>query len=455
MSTPREPHNLAVVGDDDQALYRFRGGTVESMIQFGQMCKKLYGVSPKQIPLTENHRSHPTIVKWCDDYITSFNTMKKPGARVVDKESLLPKSRISGNWPAVRLVASESKSKLAETFAVAIKDFKTHQIIEDYSDCVLLIHSTKETNSWAGPYSKALRNEGIPIYNPRARQFLKEEEVKLALGALLTVLDENEDYLMVSDNIQKNCKEWRNFYSCNKGKCKKLDSYINKATRTISRTPKGNYLKSTLQDIFYHIINQEPFASWAEDFERAVRIGYLTSVIEAYSSTPIPGHPGVNRGTLRMSKDKSGEISLWWRSQFYNALIALLSEQGLNDPENDEILYPKGKVPFMTVHQAKGLEFPVVFVARMDETADPGPEHYVEEELNKFRKNKITSSKVDQRAREDLIRFYYVAYSRARYALIMLLKAENIVPGEEKGELISIGGKNLNWLNKKLSLMEI
>ena len=47
----RSPHNLCVVGDDDQALYRFRGGTVECMVNFDQACQSTWGpqvtVTPK------------------------------------------------------------------------------------------------------------------------------------------------------------------------------------------------------------------------------------------------------------------------------------------------------------------------------------------------------------------------------------------------------------------------
>ena len=38
------PHNLVVVGDDDQALYRFRGGTVESMVTFSQKCESRWDI---------------------------------------------------------------------------------------------------------------------------------------------------------------------------------------------------------------------------------------------------------------------------------------------------------------------------------------------------------------------------------------------------------------------------
>jgi len=451
----RKPHNLVVVGDDDQALYRFRGGTVESMIQFDRMCIDNYGLSPERIPLVENYRSHPDIVNWCKDYITSFKTMKQPGARVANKENLIPKSKISGDWPAVQLIVGNSASTLANSFAKTIEEFMSHKIIQDYSDCVLLIHSTRESRKWAGPYAEALRKLDIPIYNPRARNFLEEDEVKLVLGALLTIVDANKNYLMVPNWIQEKCQEWRDFYNSQINHYKVLGEYVRTAKSTIRNTKSGEYLKSTLQDIFYHIVNQKPFDGWCEDLEKAVRLGYLTSVIDAYSSTPVPDHPGINRGSLRMSKQFDGEISLMWRSQFYNALVTLMVEQGLNDPEDEEQIYPKGKVPFMTVHQAKGLEFPVVFVARIDEDAEPGPEHIIEDELNQFREAKVQKSKVDQQAREDMIRFYYVAYSRARYALFLMLKAKRINLGEGNTEQIGLGGKDLGWLKNKLSILEV
>ena len=42
-------NNITVVGDDDQALYRFRGGTVTCMVNFDQACKSVFNQSPHQI----------------------------------------------------------------------------------------------------------------------------------------------------------------------------------------------------------------------------------------------------------------------------------------------------------------------------------------------------------------------------------------------------------------------
>jgi DNA helicase-2/ATP-dependent DNA helicase PcrA len=92
------PHNLVVVGDDDQALYRFRGGTVESLINFDRTCKLLWNLGLKPTPLVENYRSHPAIVDWCNNYIDSFDLMKSPGARVPGKPSLVSRSSMACSW---------------------------------------------------------------------------------------------------------------------------------------------------------------------------------------------------------------------------------------------------------------------------------------------------------------------------------------------------------------------
>jgi DNA helicase-2/ATP-dependent DNA helicase PcrA len=65
--------NLCVVGDDDQALYRFRGATVENFVQFPTRCEAALGKKPREIKLNINYRSRHGIVqfnnefmRWCD-----------------------------------------------------------------------------------------------------------------------------------------------------------------------------------------------------------------------------------------------------------------------------------------------------------------------------------------------------------------------------------------------------
>jgi DNA helicase-2/ATP-dependent DNA helicase PcrA len=82
------PHNLCVVGDDDQALYRFRGGNVGCLVHFVQECKQIWPrCEVAQLALLENYRSQPAIVDWYNHIISIHPQMLLPNARVPSADS--------------------------------------------------------------------------------------------------------------------------------------------------------------------------------------------------------------------------------------------------------------------------------------------------------------------------------------------------------------------------------
>lgn len=54
---------------------------------------------------------------------------------------------------------------------------RRHRIIQDYSQCVLLLRSTRNSPNFAGPYVTALQAQHIPVYNPRSKDYLQQEDV--------------------------------------------------------------------------------------------------------------------------------------------------------------------------------------------------------------------------------------------------------------------------------------
>ena len=450
----KAPHNLAVVGDDDQALYRFRGGTVDCMVNFDKAVKAEWGLVVKPTPLVENYRSHPGIVAWCNAYIQSFPAMKKKGARVADKPPLESKSDISGTYPPVVLLTAKKHAELAQEFADTVSHLLKAGVISKPSQCALLMRSTRESSRWAGPFCDAVRNLGIPIYNPRSRQYLKQDEIKAALGALFEILDPEPDYkgMYVPREAVDACEDWRTTFRGMSKVHKDVQQYVEEAKKVIGTGKSGDYINNSLQEILYHILNLEPFASWLEDPERTYRLGQLTHLVEAFASSPIPKHPGVSRGSLKISSQADGELSWQWKMTLYHSFVTLLCEEGLSDPEDEDILYPPDRVPVMTVHQAKGLEFPFVFISRMDEDFGTEAQHRLEEEFSLFRYRVYPLMPAIERAKQDLIRFYFVAYSRAQYALVMMVPKKKLLPGEVEGRYLSLGGKDLPWLLKQVKL---
>lgn len=423
----RQSHNLCVVGDDDQALYRFRGGTVECMVNFGSACNRYLGVeasSVRTVFLNKNYRSHENIVEFFDQYITSFATMHQPGARVSDKPTLDPESDIAGNYPAVARLSGRTIPITAEIFGDLVRELIDHEIISGPEQCALLMRSVRETARNAGPFAESLRNHDITPYNPRSRTFLQQAEVQGILGALVYIVDPDGSALaaVVVPSIRNMVEEWRAVYDDIAGQNPGLNNYVSESTATIRRMPQNSWVNVSILEVFYRILAQPPFHEWSEDHERTYRIGKLSRVLETYSAVPLPGRPGSNRGSLRIGSTQEGQISWVWRMNFYYSFVGLLVAEGLNDPEEGGIICPPDQLPIMTVHQAKGLEFPFVFVYGLNRQPQPGPAVRLENALAQYRTNlPAIDPPPDQKAIQDLIRFYYVAYSRAQYALVLLV----------------------------------
>ena len=102
--------------------------------------------------------------------------------------------------------------------------------------------------------------------------------------------------------------------------------------------------------------------------------------------------------------------------------ISYLIEAGIDDDEDEEVIVPQGYLPIMTIHQAKGLEFPFVFVAQLGQGGNIGSAHILEQDLVPFREELYprNTRSPELLVVEDDIRLLYVAYSRAQYGLILV-----------------------------------
>ena len=422
----RAPFNIVVVGDDDQAMYRFRGGSVECMVTFDEACGAFLSIptaNVRRFPLVANFRSHPTIVSFCDAYITAFGSMAQPGARVPNKPPLVPRSAIAGNYPAVGQLRAGSLPALADRFAEIVHDLHTNGVVPDYSQCCLLLKSTKETPHHAEPYVRALQARGIPVYNPRNKSFLEQEEVLGLLGAILALTDpQNRNVPQNPADLATMVASCRTEYDRIAAANPALSQYVASANANLAARP-GTFLDANLQELVYYLLSLPPFDGWANDPVRRVRLARITALIESFSSMPVPGHPNASRGRLRSSPNAPGEVLEQWSFGFYHLFFGYLSRAGMDEDEDDDLIVPLGMVPVMTMHQSKGLQFPFVFVGHMGEGSNVSVAHLLETQLAQFPNNPARSfARLPEsvRAELDLIRQYYVAYSRAQWALILM-----------------------------------
>ncbi|GAF80894.1 unnamed protein product, partial [marine sediment metagenome] len=180
-------HNLCVVGDEDQSLYRFRGATVRNILEFPRRVEDC-----RLVKLTTNYRSHQKIVAAYDEWMASADWTDPDGRyfrydKTIDSD---PEAEFP-EYPAVFCIWGTDKRDEARRFAGLVEFLKEKSIISDYSQIALLLHSVR--SSYSSPFIEALEAKGIPAFCPRARAYFEEDEVRWIVAAFALILGYFED----------------------------------------------------------------------------------------------------------------------------------------------------------------------------------------------------------------------------------------------------------------------
>ena len=152
--------NIAVVGDDAQSIYRFRGARVANMLQFPNM---LPGC--RVLGLTTNYRSHRGIVAACGQWMDNAADWSDP--KDVGCSFRYPKDIVShapdahADYPAVISVQGRDPTYEAGQIADLLRFLVHNGVIASYGQAALLLHSVKDVVS--GPYLDGLERAGIPV----------------------------------------------------------------------------------------------------------------------------------------------------------------------------------------------------------------------------------------------------------------------------------------------------
>ena len=408
-------NNITVVGDDDQALYRFRGGTVDSLVNFGDQCKRELGVQPKTVNLNENLRSHPKIVDWINRYISSEKVMQQKGARAPEKREMVAKGPVKGSYQPVCAILGRTAEDAAAKLADFLVSLKQDKLISDWRDVGILFRSTREGPRNAGPYVDALRARNVPVYNPRNRALHEDPVIQQLLGTLVVTLDRDMvAYGAVSGRVRQVADDWMGAYQAlaRTPEGKQVAEYVRASQDYIQKLPMKEVLGITVMDVFYRVLSLPPFTGLKADPNYATRFAEITDLLDAFSAFT------VQYGVLRSSSSTAGLISFTFLQSLYREFAGFIEAYGLNDPEDEDEVMPAGYVQVMTVHQAKGLQFPVVVVDNLGDTPRSGSDHWTEDFLAPWSRRK-PSGTAQTRAEQDFVRRYYVAYSRARNLLVL------------------------------------
>jgi DNA helicase-2/ATP-dependent DNA helicase PcrA len=408
-----EGGNLTVVGDDDQAIYRWRGAAAANLLEF----RRRY-VGAREVVLTENYRSTQVILDTAARLVRYNNPHRLEASFGIDKG--LRSSRASG--PPVRHLAFDTVSAEADAVAAATSDRLAQG--RRPRDVAILVRS----NADADPFLRALNVCGIPHRFSGSRGLYAREEIRL-LVSFLKVLANPDDsvalfYLAGSE-----------LYRLPETDLLRLNHYARRKTRPLLEVLRALPGNEELASVSGR--SREAAERLVADVERAaaevprrrtgeVLYGFLqwSGLLARLTKQATAESEAKVRNIARFfdAVKAYGDVAEHDRVPSFVAHLELLREAG-DDPAVAEAALDEDAVHVLTVHKAKGLEFPVVFLVGCAESKFPLqrhgeglalPQELVREELD----GGGGSSPLEER------RLFYVAMTRAMDELVLTSAAD-------------------------------
>jgi DNA helicase-2/ATP-dependent DNA helicase PcrA len=401
--------NLFVVGDEDQALYRFRGATVRNILKFSEIFPTC-----KQIKLMTNYRSHQGIIDAYNTWIASADWSNAQGTPFRTEKQARSNHENHIDYPAVCKMTATDIYDEAEQFAELVVSLKQQGKIKDYSQVALLLRSVKP--DYSAQFIDALQQREIPYFCPRIDAYFAHEEVSLMIGCFARILgcenayvapDENDllaDYLSTCrEQLKRACLSQPSL----------LAMLLNMQEEIIRDTQQPEKQGKPLLDYFYHLMTVNPFLLWVKGARTSLAQPHNLERLSRYLQTfqQYYRHTGVTQQNRQ-------EVV----HDFFQRFLYLLYNHGQNQAETAQQQYPEGHVPILTIHQAKGLEFPVVVVGRLDKIF-ASSDHQKHKALQKYA-HLQPFEPANRSAEFDLRRLYYVAFSRAKALLVLMAVRE-------------------------------
>jgi DNA helicase II / ATP-dependent DNA helicase PcrA len=393
--------NLCVVGDEDQSLYRFRGATVRNILEFTAQVP-----GTKVEKLITNYRSHKRIVAAYDAWMASSDWSNPDGLPFRYDKTISPDPTAKHpNYPAVFCIYAKTEKDEADRFASLIEFLRQSGVIEDYGQVALLLHSVRQDHS--GHFLAALEAKGIPAFCPRARAYFDNDEVRLMAACLALIFGYHgagrgnitggslADLAAYVDScLQDLAKQYAST---------PIAAELRKFVAQIAGLKEGESLDLRPADYFFRLLAFDPFKSFVKNENKARNLAVLSQLLNTFQN--------YYHYTVVTFKNRE-----YLRFHLFNSFFRLLHEGGINEYEDPEHPFPKGQVQVMTIHQSKGLEFPVVVVGSLDKQLSTSKQ--VDRHLQPFYARDAFEPE-DRITHFDRMRLHYVAFSRPEKLLVL------------------------------------
>lgn len=356
-----EEKAICAVGDDSQSIYSFRGANIDNILSFTRDFPAENGNYARLFKLEQNYRSTQTIVEAANSLIKH-------------NRNQIPKDVFSENAKGEKIQYKPAYSDKEEA-AIVAKDVKRIRREDgcQYSDFAILYR----TNAQSRSFEEEFRKQGIPYRIYGGLSFYQRKEIKdiIAYFRLVANPDDEEaikriinypargigatTVLKIADCAHQNqVSFWevigapeRYGLSVTKGTMNKLETFRLLISSFIERAQTTDVYELGDAIIKESGISQDIMSGKdADDLARQENLEEFLSGMSAFVEE-------------RREEGRFDELFL----QDYLQDVALLTDAD-SDGDKDE-----PRVSLMTVHAAKGLEFPTVFVVGLEENIFPSP----------------------------------------------------------------------------------
>lgn len=372
--------NLNVTGDPDQSIYGWRGANINNILEFEQHFPKA-----KIVKLEQNYRSTQLILAAADHLIQN-NTQRKHKALWTENEK----------GQTIRCFACSDERHEAQTVVDEFEKLKMEMGLS-WSDFAIFYR----TNSLSRVLEDALRNRTIPYQIARGTAFFDRKEIKDALGYFRGIVNPDDEvnllrivnmpprgisdatikamqthsvaaHMSVND-IMKQAEVVPSLTNRAVASVKKFAAQLDQWRQRLEKGTCEDSLRSFVEDVLresgieerYRNDNSDP------DGDRIENLGELVSSVQQFENDQITDFDA-------QTSEVSG-LTLEAKMLAYLEQVALVSD-------TDSIESDEGCVTLMTLHAAKGLEFPVVAIIGMEDGLLPHERSLAERTIEEERR---------------------------------------------------------------------
>lgn len=446
---------LTVVGDDDQSLYRFRGATVDLFTTFPERFSSVFGQAVSPLFLRDNFRSSRTII----DFVNGYARLdpEYQNVRVPNKPPLRAPSTKENGLPVLGLFR-DTPQELADALATFV-----YQVFEGpgytipglnglrlqrasvngaVGDCALLCSSPQETGSNGNPrlpglLRHALDAKGILLFNPRGEDLHVVEIVGQFGGLLLECLDPWRAVQAKTKGLSNDATACFNMWRIRaerllaSGLQPELTAYV-EGWRSRRPGESGRQWPKVTPCIELVYALAHFFPALHDDPEGQVYLEAFTRQLTACAH--VGGFKGRALYDPTATPDAHG-VTLPERSimELLRDFLAPIAGGNVKITEELVTTFPRERLSVLSIHQAKGLEFPMTIVDvgsdfRTNHRSQAfkrfpnsgGETQAMEDWLRPFSPLGAPRRTSTDRAFDDLYRQYFVAFSRPKDVLLLV-----------------------------------